>query len=154
MQAEDTIAVSDLARRTRAVVERLVREPGTRLVVMKNNRAVAVIAGVERGAPAAGMGRAGLREEVLRRKALVAALARAHGARTVHLFGSVVRGEERPGSDIDFLVELDPGRSLIDVIGLENDLADLFGRKVDVVARQSAKPRVLAGSLKDALRIV
>ncbi len=154
MQAEDTIAVSELARRTRAVVERLAREPGTRLVVMKNNRPVAVIAGVERGAPAAGGARAGLREEVLRRKALVAALARAHGARAVQLFGSAARGEERPDSDIDFLVELEPGRSLIDVIGLENDLADLFGRKVDVVARQSAKPRVLAGSLKDAIRIV
>lgn len=154
MQAEDTIAVSELARRTRAVVERLAREPGTRLVVMKNNRPVAVITGVERGAPAAGGARAGLREEVLRRKALVAALARAHGARAVQLFGSAARGEERPDSDIDFLVELEPGRSLLDVIGLENDLADLFGRKVDVVARQSAKPRVLAGSLKDAIRIV
>ena len=154
MQAEDTIAVSDLARRTREVVERLGREPGTRLVVMKNNRAVAVIAGVQRGAPATGMGRAGLREEVLRRKTLVGALARAHGARTVRLIGSAARGEEGPDSDIDFLVELEPGRSLLDVIGLENDLADLFGRKVDVVARQSAKPRVLAGSLKDAVRIV
>lgn len=154
MQAEDTIAVSDLARRTREVVERLGREPGTRLVVMKNNRPVAIIAGVERGAPAAGRVRTGLREEVLRRKTLVGALARAHGARTVRLIGSAARGEEGPDSDIDFLVELEPGRSLLDVIGLENDLADLFGRKVDVVARQSAKPRVLAGSLKDAVRIV
>jgi len=153
MPAEDTIAVSDLARHTREIVERLAREPGTRLVVMKNNRPVAVIAGVERGAPAPGKARAGLREEVLRRKALVGALARAHGARTVHLFGSTARGEEGPDSDIDFLVELEPGRSLLDVIGLENDLADLFGRKVDVVAKQSAKPRILAGSLKDALRI-
>lgn len=154
MQPENTIPVSDLARRTREVVERLVREPGTRYVVMKNNRPVAVIAGIERSAPPAGQGRAGLREEVLRRKTLVAALARAHGARTVQLFGSAARGEERPESDIDFLVELEPGRSLIDVIGLENDLSDLFGRKVDVVAKQSAKPRVLAGSLKDAVRIV
>lgn len=154
MRAEDTIAVSDLARHTREIVERLAREPGTRLVVMKNNRPVAVIAGVERGAPAPGKGRAGLREEVLRRKALVGALARAHGARTVRLFGSAARGEEGPDSDIDFLVELEPGRSLLDLIGLENDLADLFGRKVDVVAKQSAKPRVLAGSLKDAIRIV
>lgn len=154
MQPEDTIAVSDLSRRTRAVVERLAREPGTRLVVMKNNRPVAVIAGVERGAPAAGKFRAGLREEVLRRKALVSALARAHGVRTVRLIGSAARGEERPDSDIDFLVELEPGRSLLDLIGLENDLADLFGRKVEVVPMQSAKPRVLASSLKDAIRIV
>jgi predicted nucleotidyltransferase len=154
MQPEDTIAVSELARRTRAVVERLAREPGTRLVVMKNNRPVAVIAGVERGAPAARGTRAGAREEVLRRKTLIGALARAHGARTVRLIGSAARGEERPDSDIDFLVELEPGRSLLDLIGLENDLADLFGRKVEVVPMQSAKPRVLASSLKDAIRIV
>jgi len=63
----------------------------------------------------------------------------------------VARGEERADSDIDFLVELERGRSLVDVIGLENDLADLFGRKVEVVAKQSAKPRVLASSLKDAV---
>jgi predicted nucleotidyltransferase len=72
----------------------------------------------------------------------------------VRLIGSAARGEERPDSDIDFLVELEPGRSLLDLIGLENDLADLFGRKVEVVPMQSAKPRVLASSLKDAIRIV
>ena len=154
MAAEDTIAVSELARRTREVVERLARAPGTRLVVMKNNRPVAVIAGVERSAPGAGARAGGLREEVLRRRELIASLARAHGARSVRLFGSAARGEERPDSDIDFLVELEPGRSLVDVIGLENDLSDLFGRKVDVVTKQSAKPRVLASSLKDAVRIV
>jgi uncharacterized protein len=149
---EDTIAVSELARRTREVVERLSRAPGTRLLVMKNNRPVAVLAGVQRGA--AGAGRGGVREEVLRKRALIASLARAHGARSVSLFGSAARGEERPDSDIDFLVELEPGRSLVDVIGLENDLSDVFGRRVDVVAKQAAKPRVVAGARRDAVRIV
>ncbi|MEX2150251.1 MAG: nucleotidyltransferase family protein [Steroidobacteraceae bacterium] len=78
-------------------------------------------------------------------------LARHHGARRVLLIGSVARGEERDDSDIDFLVELERGRSLIDVIGLENDLSDLFGRKVEVVPKRSAKPRVLADSRKDAV---
>jgi len=95
--------------------------------------------------------RRGVREKILRMKARIGALARAHGARSVRLIGSVARGEERADSDIDFLVELERGRSLVDVIGLENDLADLFGRKVEVVAKQSAKPRVLASSLKDAV---
>jgi len=152
VQPEDTIPVSDLARRTREVVERLVREPETRYVVMKNNRPVAVLAGMPRGAGVAGRG--GLREEVLRKRSLVASLARAHGARSVSLFGSAARGEERPDSDIDFLVELEPGRSLVDVIGLENDLSDVFGRKVDVVAEQAAKPRVASGARRDAVRIV
>ncbi|MEX2151169.1 MAG: nucleotidyltransferase family protein [Steroidobacteraceae bacterium] len=84
-------------------------------------------------------------------KERVRELARHHGARRVLLIGSVARGEERDDSDIDFLVELERGRSLIDVIGLENDLSDLFGRKVEVVPKQSAKPRVLAGSRKDAV---
>ncbi|MGH7336585.1 MAG: nucleotidyltransferase family protein, partial [Myxococcota bacterium] len=78
-------------------------------------------------------------------------LARHHGARRVLLIGSVARGEERDDSDIDFLVQLERGRSLIDVIGLENDLSDLFGRKVEVVPKKSTKPRVLAGSRKDAV---
>jgi predicted nucleotidyltransferase len=154
MAADPTLAVSDLARRTREVVERLVREPGTRYVVMKNNRPVAVIAGVAPGAPVVGGKPAGVREEVLRRRALVAALARAHGARSVRLFGSAARGEERPDSDIDFLVELEAGRSLLDLIGLENDLAELFGRKVDVVPAASAKTRVRAAARRDAIRIV
>jgi predicted nucleotidyltransferase len=154
MAADPTLAVSDLARRTREVVERLMREPGTRYVVMKNNRPVAVIAGVAQGAPVIGGKSAGLREEVLRRKGLVAALARAHGARSVVLFGSAARGDEGAGSDLDFMVELEPGRSLLDLIGLEADLAELFGRKVDVVAAASAKPRVRAGARRDAIRIV
>lgn len=98
--------------------------------------------------------RRGLREKVLGLKARIAVLARTHGARSVRLFGSAARGKERPGSDIDFLIEFDPDCSLIDVIGLENSLADLFGRKVEVVPMSCAKPRILANALEDAIRIV
>lgn len=98
--------------------------------------------------------RRGLREKVLSLKARIAALARVHGARSVRLFGSAARGEERPESDIDFLIELEPDRSLLDLIGLENDLADLFGRKVEVVPIKCAKPRVLASALKSAISVV
>lgn len=98
--------------------------------------------------------RRGLREKVLGLKARIAALARAHGARSVRLFGSAARGEERPGSDIDFLVELEPDRSLLDLIALENDLADMFGRTVEVVAMPSAQPKLRANVLKGAVRIV
>ncbi len=98
--------------------------------------------------------RRGLREKVLSLKACIAALARTHGARSVRLFGSAARGTERPGSDIDFLIEFDSDCSLIDVIGLENNLADLFGRKVEVVPLSCAKPSFLANVLEDAIRIV
>ncbi|MDX1376376.1 MAG: nucleotidyltransferase family protein [Burkholderiales bacterium] len=150
MPPDDSIPVSDLARRTRAVVERLAREPRRRLVVMKNNRAVAVISGVEAQPEAAG----GLRAELERKKRMIGAIARAHGARAVHLFGSAARGEEGPDSDVDLLVELEPGRSLLDLIGLENDLSDALGRKVDVLTARGAKPRVLKAALRDAVRLV
>jgi predicted nucleotidyltransferase len=66
------------------------------------------------------------REEILR-------LAKRHGARNVRIFGSVARGDAGPDSDIDFLVEMPRGRSLLDLAGLWQDLEELLGRRVDVV---------------------
>ena len=65
------------------------------------------------------------REEIL-------SLATKHGASNVRIFGSVVRGEARQDSDVDFLVELESDRSLLDRVALIQDLEDLLGRKVDV----------------------
>src|SRR5689334_16229002 len=72
------------------------------------------------------------------------------GARNVRLFGSVARGEEREGSDLDFLVSMEPGRSLLDLAGLGNDLEDFLGCKVDVFTEASLKPRTRVTALKDA----
>ncbi len=66
------------------------------------------------------------REEILR-------IAAKHGARNVRVFGSVARGEADEQSDIDFLVEFEPGRSLLDHAALVLELEELLGRKVDVV---------------------
>lgn len=66
------------------------------------------------------------REEIL-------SIASEHGARDVRVFGSVARGESDRDSDIDFLVELEPGRSLLDLGGLQMDLETLLGCRVDVV---------------------
>jgi len=66
------------------------------------------------------------REEILR-------IAARRGAYNVRIFGSAVRGEAGPDSDVDFLVELEPGRSLFDLGGLLMDLQSLLGREVDVV---------------------
>ena len=65
------------------------------------------------------------REDILR-------IAAGHGATSVRVFGSVARGEADAESDIDFLVELEEGRSLFDLGGLLMDLQELLGRKVDV----------------------
>jgi predicted nucleotidyltransferase len=65
------------------------------------------------------------REEILK-------IAAKHGAYNVRVFGSVARGEATAESDIDFLVELEPHRSLFDYIALIQELALLLGRKIDV----------------------
>jgi len=67
-----------------------------------------------------------------RRNELLAIAAR-HGARNVRVFGSVARGDARPDSDVDFMVELEPGRTVLDLSDLILDLEDTLGRKVDVV---------------------
>jgi predicted nucleotidyltransferase len=81
------------------------------------------------------------REEILE-------IAARHGAHRLRVFGSVARGEARPGSDLDLLIELEPGRSLLDQIGLEQDLEELLGIPVQVVVVGGISPllrdRVLA----------
>jgi len=69
------------------------------------------------------------RQDILR-------IAKRYGAYNVRVFGSAARGEAGPNSDIDFLVELEPNRSLFDLGGLLMDLKSLLGREVDVVTEQ------------------
>jgi predicted nucleotidyltransferase len=75
-------------------------------------------------------------------------LAQLRGCRNVRVFGSVVHGENRPDSDVDFLVDLEPGRSLFDLAGLVGDLRDLLGAEVDLATTKGLHPyirdRVLA----------
>lgn len=94
------------------------------------------------------------REQVLAKTELIRNLAKAHGATSIELFGSAARGDDLPGSDIDFLVELDSGRSLLDLIGLSNDLETALGRKVETFTKSGLKPRVLAQAQKDAIRVI
>lgn len=75
----------------------------------------------------------GLLEDVLEKRDEIMQIAIAHGVTRIQMFGSVVRGEETPESDLDFLVEFQAGRNLLDQVALVQDLEDLFGRQVDVV---------------------
>ena len=88
----------------------------------------------------------GKRDDILR----VAAM---HGARKVRVFGSVARGEADETSDIDFLVELEPGRTLFDLGGLLMDLRDLLGREVDVVTERGLKTRIRTRVLQEAVAL-
>jgi len=86
------------------------------------------------------------RDEILR-------LARAHGAHNLRLFGSAARGDDRPDSDLDLLVEMEPGRSLVDHVALKQDLEELLGHDVDVVTEQSLHPRLRDRVLREAVSL-
>lgn len=69
-------------------------------------------------------------------------LARRYPIRSMGVFGSYVRGEQREDSDLDVLVELGDGITLIDFAGLQLDLSDALGIKVDLVEKEALKPRI------------
>jgi uncharacterized protein len=87
-----------------------------------------------------------------KREAILHIAAR-HGARNVRVFGSMARGAADEQSDIDFLVEMEPGRSLLDLGGLLMDLQELLGQKVDVVTERGLKPRIRERVLNEAVAL-
>lgn len=89
----------------------------------------------------------------MKKRREILAVAANHGARNVRVFGSVARKEAGPKSDIDFLVELEEGRSLLDHAGLLLDLEKLLGRRVDVVTLAALRSRTRARILKEAIAI-
>jgi len=78
-------------------------------------------------------------------------IAAKRGAKRIRLFGSAARGDSGPGSDVDFLVEFEPGRSLLDQGGLLMDLQELLGCKVDVVSERALRPRYRERVLREAV---
>jgi uncharacterized protein len=84
------------------------------------------------------------REDILR-------IATTRGATNIRVFGSIARGEADSKSDIDLLVDLEPGRSLFDLGGLLMDLQDLLGHKVDVVTERGLRERIRERVLKEAI---
>jgi len=71
------------------------------------------------------------------------------GAHNVRVFGSVARGESDEQSDIDLIVQFEPGRSLLDHAGLWLELQRLLGTKVDVVSDRGIKPRIREHVLRE-----
>lgn len=89
--------------------------------------------------------------ELRRHRRQLIEVARAHGAHNLRVFGSVARGEDRLDSDIDLLVDLMPGRTLLDLAGLREDASDILAAPVDVATEAILKPRARENALREAI---
>jgi len=90
-------------------------------------------------------------ETVLREKRKeILHVAEKHGARNVRIFGSVARGQADDQSDIDLLVTMEPGRSLLDHAALWLEMQQLLGWEVDVISDRGLKPRIRERVLREA----
>lgn len=78
-------------------------------------------------------------------------VAASHGAHNLRIFGSVARGDAGPQSDLDLLVDLEAGRSLLDLGGLLMDLQALLGCRVDVATPRSLRARIRDRVLREAV---
>ncbi len=85
-----------------------------------------------------------------RRRRLLATAARC-GARDVRLFGSVSRGEQHLGSDVDLLVDLEPGHTLLDLAAFRRQASDVLGVPVDVATPDMLKEHIRAAVLTQAI---
>jgi predicted nucleotidyltransferase len=89
--------------------------------------------------------------EVRRQHEAILQLATKYGIQRVRLFGSVARGQARTNSDLDVLVRFEPGRSLLDLVGFQQDLEELLGCRVDVVSDRGISPYLEDEILREAV---
>ncbi|MDD2472599.1 MULTISPECIES: nucleotidyltransferase family protein [unclassified Methanoculleus] len=88
---------------------------------------------------------------IRKKRSRILVIAERHGITNLQVFGSVARGETGPESDLDLLVELEPGRSLLDHIALIQDLEKVLGCRVDVVTETALKERYRKRVLSEAV---
>lgn len=92
-------------------------------------------------------------QDIRKRSADIVRIALSHGARRVRLFGSAASGQMSGASDVDVLVDMAPGASLLDLVAIKQDLEDLLGRPVDVVTERSISPYIRDEVLKKAVNL-
>jgi len=92
-----------------------------------------------------------MEEDLSEKRSLIEQIAARHGAFNIRVFGSVVRGEATPESDIDFLVDTEPRTSSWFPAGLILDLQELLGRRVEVVTQKGLSPLIRDHVLKEAI---
>ena len=81
-----------------------------------------------------------IKEEIFNR---IVRMLKNQGAKKIGVFGSYVHGEESPDSDIDVLVEFSDRKSLLDIIGIEQELSDTLDIKVDLLTEKSISPYLI-----------
>lgn len=92
-------------------------------------------------------------EQVKTHRKQILDIAQLHGAYNVRIFGSTARGNDTPASDLDVLIELALGKSLLDIIAIKQELEDLLGLKVDVVTETSLSPYLRSEILRTAVHL-
>jgi len=92
-------------------------------------------------------------ESLRRKRAEIISIAKRNGGRKVRIFGSFARGDSGMDSDVDFLIELEPGRSLLDIIAIKQNLEDLLQRKVDVVTESAVSPYIRKEIMRQAISL-
>ena len=80
----------------------------------------------------------------------LAGLCQRHGVQSLRLFGSAARGEDRPDSDLDLLVRFAETKSLIEIVRIEREFEEYFGRSVDLVTEGELSPYIKAEVLSQA----
>ena len=80
-------------------------------------------------------------------------IASSHGAANIRMFGSRARGEPSPQSDLDLLIQLDPGRSLLDLVAIKQDLEDFLACPVDVLTEAALSPYIRDQVLQEAVAL-
>lgn len=94
-----------------------------------------------------------LRDRITELRDSIRVAAAESGAREVRIFGSVARSDDAPDSDIDFLVTLEPGRTLLDLARLEVRLEVLLGCRVDVVTEATLREPVRSAAVRESVRV-
>lgn len=84
------------------------------------------------------------------KRSVILALASARGVHQIRVFGSVAKGLDREGSDLDLLVDLPVGTSLLQVVGLQLDIQDALGVKIDLCTERELHPELKSRILAEA----
>ena len=92
-------------------------------------------------------------QELKKKRESIISVVERNGGRKVRIFGSLARGEGLTDSDVDILIELDPGRSLLDILAIKQDLEDLLHRNVDVLTESAVSPYIKDDIMSEAVAL-